>query len=275
MQDEQSKSKNPPIPSHKDITPILKGWDYEPGTINVRKVTGHDGSIKLQMRLDLGLLQMEMTGRPDGARPHGSESFLDHFEKLLAEHQSRHGTEIGFALDHNQCQLLREEAAMYYYRYLSLFVLEEFPGVIRDTARTLRVLDFCGKYAADEHDRVVLEHYRPYILMMNARARANIPFKEQKYGDALKAVDTGLAHIREFFTSVGQEQLFGRSEEVRVLKRFAKEIRRKLPVDPLEKLHRKLARAIKAEEYEDAARLRDKIAAMEQSETTPSARKVK
>src|SRR5438105_10274255 len=24
--------------SNKDITPLLKGWDYEPGTINVRKI---------------------------------------------------------------------------------------------------------------------------------------------------------------------------------------------------------------------------------------------
>ena len=55
----------------KDITPLLKGWDYEPGAINVRKISGLDGAPKLQMRLDLGLLQMELTGRPDGAKPHG------------------------------------------------------------------------------------------------------------------------------------------------------------------------------------------------------------
>jgi hypothetical protein len=64
------------LPS-RDITPVLKGWDYEPGTINVRKVVGNDGIPKLQMRLDLGLFQMEMTGRPDGVRPHGHESLLD------------------------------------------------------------------------------------------------------------------------------------------------------------------------------------------------------
>ena len=50
--------------SNKDIAPLLSGWDYEPGTINVRKINGADGSPKLQMRLDLGLLQMEMTAGP-------------------------------------------------------------------------------------------------------------------------------------------------------------------------------------------------------------------
>src|SRR5262245_37546884 len=63
----------------KDIGPLLKGWDYEPGTINVRKINGADGSPKLQMRLDLGLLQMELTGRPDGAKPHGHDSLLEYF----------------------------------------------------------------------------------------------------------------------------------------------------------------------------------------------------
>ena len=38
--------------STKDISPLLKGWDYEPGTINVRKIRGADGLLKLQMRLE-------------------------------------------------------------------------------------------------------------------------------------------------------------------------------------------------------------------------------
>src|SRR5580704_13263779 len=98
MQDEQAKSKNEGKSPQKDITPVLKGWDYEAGTINVRKVSGIDGSLKLQMRLDLGLLQMEMTGRPDGVRPHGCESLLDYFEQQLTDHRAQHGTELGFHL---------------------------------------------------------------------------------------------------------------------------------------------------------------------------------
>jgi UvrB/UvrC motif-containing protein len=259
---QSSEAKSAP----KDITPMLKGWDYEPGTINVRKISGIDGSPKLQMRLDLGLLQMEMTGRPDGVRPHGCESLLDYFEQQLTDHRTQHGTELGFHLDGTQCQLLREEAAMYYHRYLSLFVLEEFSDVVRDTARNLRVLDICGQFAQEEQDRLILEQYRPYITMMHSRARASIFFKDHKYAEAMKAVDAGLESIKEFFVNFGQPQAFGRSNEVRVLKRFAREIRRKLPVDPIEKLQRKLDRAVKGEQYEEAARLRDKIAVMQQQD---------
>jgi UvrB/uvrC motif len=254
-----SEEKNEGKASSKDITPVLKSWEYEAGTINVRKVSGLDGSPKLQMRLDLGLLQMEMTGRPDGDRPHGRESLLDLFEEQLRDHSRKHGTELGFGLSSEQCQLLREEAVMYYQRYLSLFVLEEFPGVVRDTDRNLRVLDICSKYAVEEQDRLVLEQYRPYITMMNVRAQASIFMDLKQYAEAHAHVKQGMDRIREFYERFGQEEAYASSNEVRVLKRLAREIHRKLPVDPIERLRRKLDRAVREERYEDAARLRDEL----------------
>src|SRR5258707_9325486 len=89
--------------SNKDVGPLLKGWDYEPGTINVRKINGLDGKQKLQMRLDLGLLQMELTGRPDGAKPHGFDSLLEYYESQLKEHKRNNGTELGFHLTSGEC----------------------------------------------------------------------------------------------------------------------------------------------------------------------------
>jgi hypothetical protein len=264
MSDETSRSERDQrrMPS-KDITPVLKGWDYESGTINVRKINGIDGTPKLQMRLDLGLLQMEMSGRPDGAKPHGHESLLDYFEAQLAEHKKLNGSDLGFHLSSEQCQSLREESLMYYQRYLSLFVLEEFAGVVRDTSRNIRVLDLCSRFAMEEQDRLVLEQYRPYIIMMNSRASAYLQLKSGRPAEALRTVDAGLRSIREFFEKFGQEEAFGRSNEVRVLKRFSREICRKLPVNPMDRLQRKLEKAVKKEEYEEAARLRDKISALQ------------
>ena len=264
MSDETSRNDKQDLKPavSKDISPVLRGWEYEPGVINVRKVNGLDGSPKVQMRLDLGLLQMEMTGRPDGVRPHGHESLLDYFESLLADHQRRNGTDLGFHLSSQQCASLREEAVMYYHRYLSLFVLEEFPGVVRDTARNLRVLDLCGQYAEEEQDRLVLEQYRPYIVMMHARAQTSILYQQKKYSQALQTVEDGLAQIRKFFEQFGQEEAYGRANEVRTLKKLARDIRRKLPVNPVTRLKRRLERAVKEERYEEAAKLRDKIASM-------------
>jgi hypothetical protein len=243
----------------RDIVPMLKGWDYEPGTINVRKINGLDGKPKLQMRLDLGLLQMELSGRPDGAKPHGYDSLLEYFESQLKEHKRTNGTELGFHLTSHECQSLREEAVMYYHRYLSLFVLEEFGGVVRDTQRNLRVLDLCGKYAINQEDRLVLEQYRPYIVMMNVRAKASLLFNEKRWKQALEVVNEGLDSIKEFFGRFGQEEAFTRSNEVKILKKFARDIRKKLPIDPIQKLKAQLDKAVQREAYEDAARLRDEI----------------
>lgn len=248
--------------ANKDIAPILRGWEYESGAVNVRKIMGTDGRPKLQMRLDLGLLQMEIKGRPDGKRPHGCESLLHYFEKRLREHQQRNGTELGFHLTPPQCQLLRDEALMYYHRYLSLFVLGDYAGVARDTARNLRALDLCGQYAVDEQDRLILEQYRPYIIMMNSRSLATIEFEQGNYKDALEIVRRGLKEMKAFFHRFNQPAAYKFSNEAKVLRQFGREIQRKLPADPMKQLHGELNQAIKDERYEDAAKLRDEIEKM-------------
>jgi hypothetical protein len=272
MSDELSRQDKHEFKSaSKDIASVLRGWAYEPGVINVRKIHGVDGMPKVQMRLDLGLLQMEMNGRPDGVRPHGHESLLEYYENQLTEHQKSHGTELGFHLNQSQCASLREEAVQYYHRYLSLFVLEEFSGVVRDTGRNLRLIDLCSKYADDEQDRLVLEQYRPYITMMHSRANASLLVSEKKYPEALEKIEEGLADIKEFFIRFGQEDAYKESSEVRVLKKFARDIRKKVPVSPLTRLQRKLEKAIKDERYEEAAELRDKITAMQSVENQAQA----
>src|SRR5436190_1974115 len=64
------------------IDHILQSWPYEPSTLSVRIRQGADGRDVLQMRLDLGLLQLETEGRPDGTRPGGKNTYLDHLYDL-------------------------------------------------------------------------------------------------------------------------------------------------------------------------------------------------
>ena len=117
-----------------DLNTVLKDWPHEPGMIKVRKVTGLDGRDKLQLRIDLGVLQMEMTGRPDGLRPHGCDS-------LLSYHQNRaqvaEASGNDYELSPEDCSELQQEGIQYYHRYVSLFQLSDYAGVIRDTQRNL------------------------------------------------------------------------------------------------------------------------------------------
>jgi len=181
-----------------DIGHILNDWPYEPGQVTARRIRGDDGRDKIQLRLDLGILQMEAAGRPDGERPHGHDSLLAYYEQQLQRHRDGHDTDKGFELDERACELLRAEAVMYYHRYLAEFVLEDFKAVERDTMRNLRLFDFCSAHAKEESDRYILEQYRPYVLMMCARARGRAALRDKRPKAALKAVSQGIQTISDF-----------------------------------------------------------------------------
>jgi len=247
----------------EDIGPILTGWPYEPGEVTVRKIIGRDGRPRVQLRLDLGLLQMEMTGRPDGQRPFGAESVLDYHLARLNEHKRRRGTDAGFRLSPDECAELRDESIQYYHRYLSLYHLEDFEQVAADTARNLKCLDFMRSYAAEESDRLGSQHYSPYMLMMHTRALAALALKGEAFEGALEEIRHGIASIEAFFTDLGEPELVERSVEIASLKRLAREIRRRKPADPIEQLREELEAAVSAEDYERAATLRDQLRSME------------
>ncbi len=242
-----------------DISAILSDWPYEPGKISVRRIMGVDGRTKIQLRLDLGLLQMDVDGRPDGRRPHGCESLLHYFLGRLDRYRLRHDGDEGFELDAGACEAIRGEAVMYYHRYLSEFALEDFDSVIRDTARNLEALDFCLRYAASEEDQLAFEQHRPYIVMMNARATALKALNHSDHVGARAAVTGGLETIRLFAEQFGQFEQFDSAGEVTVLNALLEEIERQEPRDPVQTLEASLEQAVEEERYEDAARLRDQL----------------
>ena len=252
----------------KDISSILDGWDYQPGEITVRKIRGDDGKEKVQLRLDMGLLQMEVRGRPDGQRPHGKESLLHYFLAQLARHKGEHGSDEGFQVGPDDCKELRDEGTQYYYRYLSLYQLGDYEQVEKDTARNLEAFDLLRRYAAEESDRLSLEIYRPYVIMMNAKARGKALVGEGKHKRALAVIETGVARIEAFYASFHQEGMVDKSVEIGSLKRLAQRVRREMPRTRKETLEEELQQAIEREEYERAASLRDELRRLEQSKST-------
>jgi hypothetical protein len=245
----------------KDLRQITGDWPHEPGQVNVRKIRGLDNRPKIQMRVDLGVLQMETEGRPDGQRPFNHESLLEYHRSRLEAHKRRNGTELGFALTPEECRAIRDESLQYYQRYLAYFALEEYDSVVRDTQRNLDVLDLCAQYGEDEADRLALEGYRPYIVMMNTRGRALAAMGNGAFLTALAHVERGLGSTRDFFKKFADLKAFHQSTEVAILKALRREIRKQLPVDPIRKLKQQLADAVAEERFEDAAQIRDNLEA--------------
>lgn len=246
-----------------DIAAAMRGWTFEPGQVNVRLIRGNDGKPKLQLRLDLGLLQMELNGRPDGKRPHRVASELDFHARKLRQHFTRHGSDAGFSLSAHDCQALREESAMFYHRYLSLFVLEQYDAVIRDTQHNLDVLDLCTKYGRNDYDRMCLEQYRPYIMMMQTRANACNALRQGYVQTAMAYLRGGIKRVARLYPREQRRKMLRHSHEAAIMVDMLKQIRAQLPPDPKTLLQKKLQAAIAAEHYEEAATLRDKLVALQ------------
>ncbi len=242
-----------------DLSSTLRDWPYEAGKINVRLIPGDDGDDRVQMRLDLGILQMRVDGRPDGQRPRGYESLLEYHEARIDELQREQGNVSGFVISADDCRELREEAVQYYHRYMALLVLDDYDGVVRDTSRNLRVLDLCAVHAETESDRQALEPFRAYITMMRARALASQALKDNEPKAAILALDEGLEALRRHYTQVGEEASFDASSEVQLLRGMRESLVPKLPLSQKSELKKRLQDALTAENYELAAILRDEL----------------
>jgi hypothetical protein len=284
-----------------DITRILTDWAFEPGQVNARLIEGEDGEPKIQVRLDLGLIQLNWSGRPDGQRPFGFDSLLEYQEAQYeawalgppesddegaprpkgprpskpdpaaeggtldpagdSEDDDDEEEEDGeeFALSPDDCRQLRDEAVQYYHRYVALLVLEEYEAVIRDTTRNLRLLEFCAKHAREESDKTILEQFRPYIMMMRARALASMALKDDQPKASVFALDESLEEIQRYFSDKGSPELFEQSSEVEALRGMRDALVPRLPVSQKSELRQRLQRALDQENYELAAILRDEL----------------
>ncbi|MDB6148221.1 MAG: hypothetical protein JWO45_1885 [Spartobacteria bacterium] len=242
-----------------DLNTILKDWPHESGAIKVRKVAGLDGREKLQLRIDLGVLQMEMSGRPDGVRPHNCESLLA-YHQLRAAHAMAKGDT--YDLSAEQCAELQQEGIQYYHRYLSLFQINDFAGVVRDTQRNLDLFDFVAAHTSRDELAWSMQQFRPYVLMMNTRAKASIFLAQGRFPEAMIEIEQGRDAILEFFQRSNFPELAAKSSEIAFLEEWLEEVRAKRPLSKLELMQREMETAVAKELYERAAELRDAIAVL-------------
>lgn len=251
----------------EDIGHIFNSWRFDPGEdLMVRIIRGDDNRNKVQMRIDMGLMQMEIDGHPAGEHPEGEESWLDYFERRRNEYETSNVDDY-FSLDEEDARKLRREGIQYYYRYLTLMKLEDYPRVARDTDRNLRLFDFVRKYADSEADRWALDQYRPYVIMMNTRARASLALREDTIAGVDRAVeifDAGIGKIVGFYNEYGIASELENSLEISILKSLKREfLRIRLRESSLED---ELETAVREERFEDAASLRDRIRIRDQEE---------
>jgi len=250
----------------KDISRILQGWEFRPDEVVVRTIIGNDGREKIQLRLDLGLLQMEVDGRPDGKRPKGRESWLSYYQEQQQAHDAANPDSAAFELEEEDCERLWREGVQHYHRYLSLWHLKRYDLCARDTRRNLQLFAFVQAHAREDRVKLQFDQWRPYVTMMYTRSVATPLLKEGKRAEALAAIESGVDAIRDFLDQYGQAHRAGECAELVSLERWHEEIvaeaartAESQPESAAAALRRKLDEAVSAERFEEAARLRDEI----------------
>ena len=243
-----------------DISHLLEDWDYKPGQVVVRKFNGKDGKDRIQLRVDLGLLQLNAEGRPDGKHPFGHESLFEYYQMRLCKHlASDGGTVEEFKLKPEDCSKLQLEALQYHHRYICLLQLADYSGVVRDAERNLAVFEFVGKHAESEELAWSLRQFQPQLLMILTRARTMQAMDAGDYAGAIGLVEQGLEQIRDFYRERSKPELLDQSGEIHSLETWLAEIRANRPLSAREKLEQALSEAIRREDYERAAQMRDAL----------------
>lgn len=257
----------------QDISGLLDEWEFDPEA-NVRKIWGEDGVRKMQVRIDhgafQGILQINLDGRPDGKRPHDFDFALDYFRHALTEYRTSHnGGDSGFSLDHGACAELFDEGVRVYGRYVFLLQLKDYERVVRDTERNMGLFRFVNTYAAEEDDQMNLEKWWPYILRMNATARAMLARQEDDYDGALAIVQEAREQIAELPELDVEEFVLERERSQQALDELEEETRRSKPQSREEELQEELQEAIERDEFEKAAAIRDALKEMQDTDSAP------
>jgi len=261
-----------------DIASALRDWEFDPDEVTVRTIQGQDGREKIQLRLDLGLMQMEIDGRRDGRRVRDHESWLDVHLERQREHDADNPDGVPYRLTTEDCAELLREGVQYYHRYVSFWALKRYELCARDTERNLRLILFVRDHARAERDRLQFDQWRPYVVMMHARAVATPLLEAGATDSALSTIETGIERIERFLADYGREEQAPQVNELTFLKRWRREVagagRKGLPRpegaegepfedDPVERLRTRLASAVEEERYEEAAEVRDELRRLE------------
>lgn len=249
-----------------DLDDLITGWNCPTGELRARAVGGRDGARLLQLRVDLGVLQMFTAGRPDGERYQDSPTVRAYIARALQNRQRP-------AEEH--WRALERELLQFNYRRMAFSAAAERAldegreskarrfmrgalGDIRTCLAILRLLGRCGRHDQDLHPSM-----RPTLLFDSARLRAQLRVVEGRYEEAVEVADTGAARLEQLLTDLGYEQEQREGDAgLRYLRTMSLRLRHNYGITHT--LREQLDEAIEREDFEEAARLRDELAQREQ-----------
>ena len=205
----------------RDISEILRSWEYQPDALIMRKIMGDDGKEKIQIRINLGILQMETDVRPDGKTLHNAKSLLEYYSSLIEEFRKRDGTAENFTLTQKDMKELDDELMQYYHRRICFFALKDYAYARRDAEHNLTLMDIIKRHCKDKDYIESHERFRPFIIMEKARAAGLEGIDKGDYANAMRHIGNAIDTIEGFYRERGAaEEEIQRSPELVILRKW-------------------------------------------------------
>lgn len=249
---------------NNDIQGVLSRWPFdEDAGLQVRRIDGQDARPKIQIRIDLGLMQMEAAGRPDGQEPYGCESLLEYYRGQAEEYRRRTGWYEGYELNPDECAALRQESLQYYHRRIALMALQDYEAAIEDADHNLEILDLLKAFASNREDWLISEQYRAFILSQKLQCRTLQHLSREDVRGALLIVEEGARQLREIFAEQDRLDEFDDSSELATLDELRRKLGARYQVTHRQRLQILLDEALRREDPDEAAALRSQLRALE------------
>jgi protein-arginine kinase activator protein McsA len=243
-----------------DLARFTTDWQPARETIAARIVNAADGTF-VQLRVDLGILQMVVSGRPDGARYRNQPTALEYLRQKL-----RSG---GEAVDTDWRDLERE-LHQFHYRRLAWAGLaddaiaeNDIPAAVDHLRRTISDLEHCfaGVTLMTQHrEGAVAAHPGtvPALVFNRARLRSRLLALEDRFEEAVEEAEAGVADLDAALEEAGADEV-QREEDpgLAFLRQTAARLRAQHGIG--QTLAERLADAVAKEDFVTAAKLRDEL----------------
>lgn len=249
----------------RDLDDVIQGWPYdpEPGEVLAREVRARDARSVLQIRIELGVLQLEVGGRPDGTRPHGFATYLDYLRYCAASRgQAPGGKSPPWTMSRHHCTEADREFIQFYHRRMAWLSLRRYDKAIQDADHTLALMDFVCRHGIDEDYIASHEQFRGLVHFHRTQALAALALERHRPEEAIDALHEGVERLSNHQRIWWEERDSSESPNpslIEQLRLLEQEIRKNFAVEKT--LREQLDEAVAAEDYEKAARLRDMIRA--------------
>lgn len=233
-----------------DIAGLLAEWPFDPGRVQARLIRRGTGKTLIQLRVDLGVLEMRRDGRPDGSRPGGYSSVLHRYKRMSSRRPD-------FVIPPDDHPGIDREIMQYYHRRLALTALGDYRRARRDAEHGMELVAMVHRRARERRYAERLLKTLPALTLEWVRAGASQALRKDLPEEALACIEEGVRRIESLKDELSRTELTPTARRISFLKRWGRRIREAHGLGPtLEEL---LEEAVGREDYETAAKLRDEI----------------